>query len=297
MPIRRRRGDMADRARGVLLGLAAGDALAAPLEWLHPDQITARYGGPLRDLVELPPWQRGEWTDEAAMALCLAESLADKGGYDAEDAFARYAMFVRSRPPDMGADVDHALSRSRSAVEARAAARELEGQLAGNGALVRTPPLAIRYHDDRGALDRFCRADAQLTDHDPQAGEACLWLDMTLAALVAERDRPRSSSVAAVQAEQAIDAEPQQLAEEVQSRPGHVLTALRVGFAAAFRHDDPEAAIVFAANLGGDADANAAVAGALAGARFGAAALPERWLDPLVDRARIGGLALRLLRR
>ena len=51
---------------------------------------------------------------------------------------------------------------------------------------------------------------------------------------------------------------------------GYVMTALRVGFAAAFGHDDLEQAIVFAANLGGDADTNAAVTGALAGARFGA---------------------------
>ena len=64
-----------------------------------------------------------------------------------------------------------------------------------------------------------------------------------------------------------------------------VLTALRVGFAAAFGHESFERAVVFAANLGGDADTNAAVAGALAGARFGVAGIPERWLEPLLDRA------------
>jgi ADP-ribosyl-[dinitrogen reductase] hydrolase len=297
MPIRRRRSAIPDRARGVLLGLALGDALGAPLEWLHPEQIAARYGGPLRDLVEFPPWARGEWTDEAAMALCLAESLTEKNGYDAEDAFSRYAQFVRSRPPDVGADVELVLSRARSTVEARQAARETGEQAPGNGALVRTAPLALRYHDDPGALDRTSRADAELTHHDPQAGEACLWLDLTLAALVCGRDRPRSTSAVAVSAEQAISASDEELAAEVQQRPSDALTALRVGFAAAFRHHDPESAIVFAANLGGDADADAAVAGALAGARFGAAALPERWLEPLVDRARIAGLATRLLRR
>ena len=54
--------------------------------------------------------------------------------------------------------------------------------------------------------------------------------------------------------------------------------------------------MVFAANLGGDADTNAAVTGALAGARFGAAGIPERWLEPLHQRAPISGLATRLLR-
>ena len=77
---------------------------------------------------------------------------------------------------------------------------------------------------------------------------------------------------------------------------GYVLTALRVGFAAAFGQADFEAAVVFAVNLGGDADTNGAVAGALAGARFGAGAIPARWIEPLLAHERIGGLANRLAR-
>lgn len=297
--MRRRRGGMPDRARGALLGLAAGDALGAPLEWLHPEQISVRFGGPLRDLVEQSPWRRGEWTDETAMALCLAESLVDKGGYEAEDAFARYALWVRSRPRDVGADVSQALSRARTPDEAMAAARTAEASPAeaSNGCLVRAAPLAIRYHDDQRALDRFARLDACLTGNDPQAGEACLWFDMTLAALVAGRRRPTSTSSVATLAEQAVGVSADELAAEVRESPAGVLTTLRVGFAAAFGRDSFEQAVVFAANLGGDADAGAAVAGALAGARFGAGAIPERWLEPLLDRARIAGLAVRLLRR
>jgi ADP-ribosyl-[dinitrogen reductase] hydrolase len=297
--IRRRREGLADRARGVLLGLAAGDALGAPLEWLHPEQIAARFGGPLRDLVEAPPWRRGEWTDDTAMALCLAESVIDKGGYDAEDAFARYALWVRSRPRDLGPDVAWSLSRSRSAEEARAdAARRAPGEGGdGSGCLVRTPPLALRYLNDPGALERCSRLDAGLTDADPAAGDACVWLNMTIAALVRGRRRPRSRSAVAAEAEAAVGMDADALAEQVQNRPGSVRTVLRVAFAAAFGHDDAERALVFATNLGGDADAAGAVTGALAGARFGASGLPERWLDPLAERARISGLATRLLRR
>ena len=60
----------------------------------------------------------------------------------------------------------------------------------------------------------------------------------------------------------------------MQREIGFVLTALRVAFAAAFAPTAFEEAVVFAANLGGDADTNAAVAGALAGARFGAESDP-----------------------
>jgi ADP-ribosyl-[dinitrogen reductase] hydrolase len=86
------------------------------------------------------------------------------------------------------------------------------------------------------------------------------------------------------------------LLDEVQRRTGFVVTALRVGYAAAFGRESFEDAVVFAANLGGDADTNAAVAGALAGARFGTDAIPQRWLEPLRDREVISGVATRLAR-
>ena len=114
-----------DRARGAMLGLAVGDALGAAVEWLHPDQIRNRYGGPLRDMVASAPWELGEWTDDTAMAIALAESLADQGGYDENDVFGRYAMWARSRPKDIGATVAAALRRARSADEARAAVRRI----------------------------------------------------------------------------------------------------------------------------------------------------------------------------
>jgi len=53
---------------------------------------------------------------------------------------------------------------------------------------------------------------------------------------------------------------------------------------------------IFAVNLGGDADTNGAVAGALAGARFGAGGIPQRWLEPLRRKEVVSGLANRLTR-
>jgi ADP-ribosyl-[dinitrogen reductase] hydrolase len=297
---RRDREGTADRARGALLGLAVGDALGAAVEWLHPDQIHARYGGPLRDLVASPPWERGEWTDDTAMAMELATSLAEKGGYDEEDVFSRYAMWARSGPKDIGSTVAAALMRARSVDEARAAAEAYHessgGMSAGNGSLMRTAPLALRYRNDSGALERISREESSLTHFDPLAGDACAWFNLTLAALVRGRKLPRSTSQAAQAAEEAMRASDEALAAEAQERMGFVLTALRIGFAAAFGRPDVESAIAFAVNLGGDADTNGAVAGALAGARHGAATIPARWIEPLLAHERIGGLANRLVR-
>jgi len=298
--IRRRDPDgVHDRARGAMLGLAVGDALGAAVEWLHPDQIRSRYGGPLRDMAASAMWDLGEWTDDTAMAVELASSLADQGGYDEADVFGRYAVWARSRPKDIGATVSAALRRSRSPAEARAAAaahHKAEGRSAGNGSLMRTVPIAIRYRADPGAIERFSRLDSSLTHHDPLAGDACAWLNLTVAALIQGRRPPQSISDVARVAEAAVAADPAELAAAAQEQRGYVMTTLRIAFAAAFRHDAFEPAVVFAVNLGGDADTNGAVAGALAGARFGAGGIPQRWLEPLRRKEVVSGLANRLTR-
>jgi len=288
-----------DRARGAMLGLAVGDALGAAVEWLHPDQITSRYGGPLRDMVASGMWALGEWTDDTAMAVELAASMADQGRYDEDDVFGRYALWARSRPKDIGATVAAALRRSRSPAEARAAAaahHAAEGRSAGNGSLMRTVPIAIRYRRDPGAIERISRLDSGLTHHDPLAGDACAWFNLTVAALIQGRTPPRSTSDIARIAEEAVAVDKAELAAAAQEQRGYVLTTLRIAFAAAFRHDAVEPAVVFAVNLGGDADTNAAVTGALAGARFGADTIPQRWVEPLLRKEVVTGLANRLTR-
>ncbi len=291
---------LADRARGVLLGLAVGDALGAAVEWDHPDQIHARYGGPLRDMVASKVWGLGEWTDDTAMALALAESLADRYGYDEDDVLARYLVWSRSGPKDIGVTVSHALARARTPDDARSAAAAYHdasgGRSAGNGSLMRTAPIGVFYRDDAGAIERISRLDSSLTHHDDLAGEACVLLNMTIAALLTDRKPPQSTSTAGRVAAEAPSLSAEQVLEPVQRQIGFVLTALRVAFWAAMSADSFEHAVVMAANLGGDADTNAAVAGALAGARFGASAIPQRWLEPLRERERLAGVAVRLVR-
>jgi ADP-ribosyl-[dinitrogen reductase] hydrolase len=299
VPFRRSNPELVDRARGALLGLAAGDALGAALEWLSPEQIAIRYGGPLRDLVASGMWEMGEWTDDTAMMLALAQSLSERGGYDEDDLFARYAVWIRSGPKDVGATVCGALERARSADEARRLAEAYHersgGKSAGNGSLMRTAPIGLRYRRDRSELERISRADSSMTHHDPLAADACVFFNQTLAALVEGRKLPKPESAVAETALAATGASEDELLEPVQRQMGFVLTALRVGYAAAFGRANFEEAVVFAANLGGDADTNAAVAGALAGARFGADAIPQRWLEPLREREVISGDATRLV--
>ena len=79
--------DRISRFRGCLLGLAAGDAMGTTVEFREPGTFP-----PVTDMVGGGPFNlaAGEWTDDTSMALCLAESLIERQGFDAEDQMRRY---------------------------------------------------------------------------------------------------------------------------------------------------------------------------------------------------------------
>jgi ADP-ribosyl-[dinitrogen reductase] hydrolase len=76
---------------------------------------------------------------------------------------------------------------------------------------------------------------------------------------------------------------------------GFVLETVTAAFWALLHHDSFEEAVVAAVSLGDDADTTGAVTGALAGAHYGAKAIPTRWLDLLQPREELTSLADKLI--
>src|SRR5258707_5054826 len=106
-----------ERYRGALLGLAAGDALGHTLEFKPPGTFA-----PLADMIGGGPFhlKPGEWTDDTSMALCLAESLIEKRGFDPKDQMDRYCRWheegylsSNGRCFDIGNTVSGALAKYR----------------------------------------------------------------------------------------------------------------------------------------------------------------------------------------
>ena len=81
-----------ERFHGALLGLAVGDAVAAATQYRRPGTFT-----PVGDMLGGGPFDlpRGGWSDDTAMALCLAESLLGCEGFDGRDQVARYRRWQR----------------------------------------------------------------------------------------------------------------------------------------------------------------------------------------------------------
>jgi ADP-ribosyl-[dinitrogen reductase] hydrolase len=288
-----------DRARGALLGLAVGDALGGPLEFLSPVEIHSRHGGPVDDYVgggwlALKP---GHGTDDTAMALALARSAATTIGYDPGRALAAYLDWFRTGPPDVGHTIRAALEDALvgiSTAEATEAFQRRTGKSAGNGSLMRVAPIALRHLEDPARRAVAARADSKLTHYDDHAAEACVWLCDVIATLLAGAPPAELMPPGSLESHWVIARE-DALLEANGARAGYVGTALGIASVALRTFNSFEEGLVWAVNLGGDADTNGAVAGALLGARFGKSAIPERWLERLAVREEATALAERLV--
>lgn len=291
-----------DRIEGVLLGTAAGDALGAPYEFQPPRgpelDVTMSGGG---------PWEPGEWTDDTAMAIAIAEVAAT--GADLREEFAQDAIVTRwlewsHGSKDVGiqtgsvlrsATIGSAITADRARA-ASAALHQRSGRTAGNGSLMRTAPVALAYLDDEDAMVDAARAISTLTHFDPDADDACvLWCSaIRHAVLTGELDvrvglghlMPDRRGLWSARLDAAEAGRPAEFPSN-----GWVVSALQAAWSAISTTpvpaDDPAAGVFRADHLrlslhaavraGFDTDTVAAIAGGLLGAAYGASAVPLEW--------------------
>ncbi|MCC2318227.1 ADP-ribosylglycohydrolase family protein [Cellulomonas chengniuliangii] len=289
-----------DRAAGVLMAMACGDALGAPHEFGPPlprsTELSMCGGGPF-------DWAPGEWTDDTQMAAVLVDAAerAHAGGrrlLDEMDAVARGWAEWSTTAADVGAQTAAVLAAAAAAgpvtaASARASAADLHARTSrtgGNGSLMRTAPVALAYLHDRSARAEAARAISELTHADGDAGDACvLWCAaIAHAVITGSADAsvglddlpPRSRDL---WRDRLAVAESAGCADFTQN--GWVVEALQSAWCAISTTPVPSAepsahlraALETAVRGGRDTDTVAAIAGALLGAKWGASAIPGEW--------------------
>jgi ADP-ribosyl-[dinitrogen reductase] hydrolase len=236
------------------------------------------------------------------LALRLASSIAERGRYDPDDALRRYVAWHRTAPPEAGYEMRGVL---RLIAEGEGSFRATSSfASSGNGALIRTTPLALAFAGNPEGLRDATLADAALTHFDPLAGKVALLHNQAIGWLVTDGS-PRL--VAELKDASWLDDRIEDVvypatsgvrgfAETLAaSEPGSALAAIAIALVAVFNADSFEHGLTWAIGLGGDTEANGAVTGALLGARFGAAGIPPQWVEPLERRAEVEGLTARLV--
>lgn len=276
-----------DRAIGCFIGLAVGDALGAPVEFKEYGEFVPltdyRAGG----VFQLPP---GYWTDDTSMALCLADSILAIDQLDEQDLLERFCRWYEHGENsstgecfDIGLTTRAALERFMAIGTYRPSVDD--PRASGNGCIMRQAPVHVRWFRNRSAALSAARRQC-LTTHGAQS---CLRACEELAEICTDAINGRD-----------VLADLQRFSSELGDRiPNsgfveHTMTAAKWAVGST---EDFDGAVLAAANLGGDADTIAAVAGQIAGAIYGFSSIRANWVDHLHDSQRLIGLAEQLYDR
>ncbi|MDK1032103.1 MAG: ADP-ribosylglycohydrolase family protein, partial [Planctomycetia bacterium] len=298
-----------DKYRGCLLGLAAGDALGTTLEFRPPGSFD-----PIDDLVGGGPFglEPGQWTDDTSMALCLAESLVETGGFDPVDQLKRYVSWYRDGHLsstgvafDIGNTCLSAIERFEDTGEPYCGSED--PWTAGNGSLMRLAPVPLFFGaNPREAIEKS--ADSSRTTHGARAAvDACRYFAGLLAgalngeaksALLADHycpvdgywdEHPLVEEIAEIAAGSFREKEPPDI-----RGTGYVAETLEAALWAFYKGRDFREGVLLAVNLGDDADTTGAIYGQLGGAFYGGSSIPESWREKLAKRQLIEHLAEKL---
>ena len=295
--------DFLSRARGALVGLAVGDALGTTNEFQPAgsfEPITDMVGGGVFDL------EPGQWTDDTSMALCLADSLLAQGRYDSFDVMERYDRWRKDGYRSSTGtcfDIGNQVMRSLwdFEVNQRVPRTAQRTTSAGNGAIMRLAPVVIAGFEHREIREIVATAglSARETHYSVEAEAATeVFAALLVGALLGWAPEhiinvgwastgPSFDEVAA----RVISTDPAERAAWEKDTSGYIVHGLRLAVHGLLDFGSFEEAVLAIANMGGDADTNAAIYGQLGGAYFGVEAIPASWRSTLYQGEEIDALA------
>lgn len=285
-----------DRCSGMLLGLHAGDALGATLEFTPPSPAWNTH----REILGEGPfqWKAGEATDDTDLMMCVLRSVESPRTISFEKLKEEMLIWFGSEPKDVGNTTIKGLRRLKEGYPLRECGFRDE-QFQGNGSLMRVAPMALLT----AVEEREDLLETQtLMTHGHELCVSCdriFIASLDLALQGADKKEIYGAALALAENESPsiawalrnIPATPWELLKT----SGFCVETLAAAYWALLKFDNFEDAIVAVVNRGDDADTAGAVAGALCGAYYGAAAIPQAWREKLEFHHEILGHLERVL--
>ena len=281
--------DLGDRITGGLLGVAAGDALGATLEFMSPAQIRRRHGVH-REITGGGPfgWRPGQGTDDTDLTWAVLAAYLEVP-FTLEKAADNMLDWYHSRPPDIGGATAEALGRLLRTGDPRTSGATRESSC-GNGSLMRCIPTALA-RGDPGARRRELAEVSAITHAHVQCTDSCLAYGEIVHALLEGAEVHDALTAARAlnlhpRVREALDIDPGLPVERLRTS-GYVIHSLGCAVWAIQQDASFEEVIVALVNRGDDADTTGAIAGGLVGVLLGVDAIPARWLRELEYRDRL----------
>lgn len=289
-----------DRAIGSFRGLAVGDALGAPVEFHRKGTFKEVVDYRRTTHFDLSP---GQWTDDASMALCLADSLLECNGYDSYDCMSKYWLWYSDGYNSSTGDCFDIGNQTREALSKFVKEPKLTDDdltiSAGNGAIMRLAPAAI-VSTNLTVSDalRLFEATTVDTHYSFEAIDTSKVFGLILRSfMLGETDRVAilDNALEIVggklsQMRAMFDVE-----ESDVKTSGYCITSLGAAWWAFKNSSSFEEAVLKAVNLGGDADTIGAITGQIAGAFYGDSSIAPHLKGGLYDGSRFESSARKLV--
>lgn len=279
-----------EHIRGALYGVAVGDALGAPVEFMDADMIRRTYGL----VTEMDGgghghYAPGETTDDTAMTLCVAAGIIENPDDPLETVGKHFLNWMASKPKDIGRTCSlaldefkriHAISKANvKDIWFRAAANTdgvSNGMSGGNGALMRTVYPALFYTDDVKAISTAVDV-GRMTHQAEESSEAI----RIYVQIVREMLRGHLLCNVLDHYTECTRYAKVHRKPEMPEPTGYVVDSLKCAIWALLKCKSFETSIITAVNMGGDTDTIGAITGGIAGAYYGYSAIPDRWINAL----------------
>lgn len=269
-----------DRALGAYLGLAVGDALGATVEFMTHGEIAQKYG--VHNKIIGGGWLKlkaGQTTDDTAMSLALGRALIQSNGFELRAVCEAFLAWFRTRPVDIGNTCRRGIARY---LHEGTMTKDFADGDAGNGACMRNLPVALASLGSQENFEAWTIGQCHTTHNHPLSDDATLAIGAMVQALVlgGGMKEVRALSHALIEKHRNFRFTP----FHSTSSP-YIVDTVQTVLHFYFCNDNFRRYLIDVVNQGGDADTTGAIGGMLAGATYGASAIPDEWLkkvDPAV---------------
>ena len=276
-----------NRMAGVLFGVACGDAFGAALEFTtlkkNHKMVTDIIGGGVFGL------KPGEITDDTEMTLMVAEGILENSENPINAIGDKFIKWADNLPKDVGIICCEAIDNFRICKDwmlaSKMAHQNMNGLSAGNGTLMRTAPIAFYKNYDE--MIKQTKDISKMTHWDDKASDACVIYNKIIYRLLNGEDKDKS------------------ILNEIQNTPyvnvlkmeksdlkptGYVVDTFNCVLWCCLVNNNFKDTIIEIANLCGDADTTAAIAGGLMGAAYGLEGIPIEWINKILIKDDINDL-------
>lgn len=289
----------------MILGAAVGDALGVPVEF------KPRGSYKINDMIGNGTHHqpKGTWSDDTSLTMCLIEGIIKNETED--DILEKFGNYFKNgywtpkgKCFDIGITTQHAIERHQQGIFAKVCGGKKENDN-GNGALMRISPLVpmlsqtFEFDKKINKIKEIC----EITHAHPRSTLACIIYIQFMIMLYNnnEKNIAYEETVNLINKYVEKDEYFQEFSyfdriltnriynykKEVIQSDGYVVHTLEASMWCFFKHDNYKDIILEAVNLGEDTDTVAFIAGTMAGLYYKIEAIPQEWIENLVEVKKI----------